>query len=548
MSKIKIFALGGLNEVGKNMYVVDVDNDLFILDAGSKYADDRMLGIDYIIPNYDFLKENVNRIQGIFISHAHDEQMGAVTDIIKELPEIKVYGTSFTLNKIRNEFIEENVDQKNLIEIKPYQKLEFKDVSVFPIRLTHSVPDSLGYVVNTKDGAIVYTSNFAFDPTMVGPYKTDIGKLGFIGKQGVLCLLAESLYSSKKGYTSPNHRTNEVFRDIFNKNYKRILINVFNSQIYRIQEILTELEKTNRQVVIMGKSLESEIIKAIDDKYIKFDKSRIGNIHNVNDDNVVIIISDEREKQFSNIKRIIKGYDKFIKATTDDTIIIASNIYEGMEKTATDVFDNIAKIGINLIILPTDKYLSLHASSEDLMLMIDLINPKYYIPVIGEYRHQVENANLARILGINDSNILIRLNGEVITFNNGILAADNEKVKVDDILVDGKISNDIGELVLKDREALSENGVVLITTTIDKESKNILAGPEILTRGFIYVNENKEIIDNVAKIALDVIKKNTKNKYCDYNRIRLDIRDQVGKYLYKETECNPMILLVLQEV
>lgn len=548
MSKIKIFSLGGLNENGKNMYVVDVDDNIFILDAGLKYADDRMFGIDYILPGFDYVKENLDKIKGVFITHGHDSQMGAVADIIEQFPSIKIYGTDFTMEVIKSELEEENIKTENLIVIKPHQKIEFGAVSIFPISLTHSVPGTVGYVVNTNDGAIVYTGNFLFDQTMLGAYKTDIGKLAYVGKQGVLCLMNESLYAEKKGYTSPNNRTTSIIRETLDKYQGRILFNMFQAQLYRIQELFNEIMLTNRNIVIMGRKLSGLIDKAIDMGYINFDKKRILNLRSINEENIILLISDEREKPFSNISRIIKGYDKFIKLAETDTVVFASPIYDGMEKSATKVFDDIAKRGSNLVILSTKKYLSHHASSEDLMMMVNLMNPKYYFPVTGEYRHQVANAKLAEVMGIDKQNILLRLNGEVSTFVNGNLVKSDGNVKIDDILVDGKTSGDIGELVLKDRELLSDNGIVLVSVTLDRSTKKVLAGPEILTRGFIYVKDNLELIKKAEEISLEVINENNGGSYVDFNKVKMGIREKLGKFLYKETECRPMILIVMQEV
>lgn len=548
MSKIKIFSLGGLNENGKNMYVVDVDNDLFVFDAGLKYADDFMLGVDYILPNYDYLKENETRIKGIFITHGHDKHLGAIPDMLKDLKKVKVYGTTFTLEILKEELLEEGLPLTQLVELKPHRKVNFGKNSIFPISVTHSVPDAVGYVLNTQDGAIFYTGNFVFDPTMIGKYKTDIGKLAYVGKQGVLCLLSESVYAPKKGFTSPQHRIGSAISEIIGRNEGRILINVLAAQLHRIQEIFNEIMKTERKVVILGKRLENIISKAIDMEYITFDKKRLLNIRHVNDEGIIVLVSDEREKPFSNMKRIVKGYDKFIHINDTDTTVFASPVYEGMEKSATRIYDDISKLGANLIILPSKKYLDHHASSEDLMMMLDLMQPKYYFPVIGEYRHQVENAKVAEQLGIAPENILLKLNGEVAVFENGVLSNNQEKVKVDDILVDGKTAGDVGELVLKDRELLSDNGIVLVSATIDKKTKAILAGPEILTRGFIYVKENIDIIKESEKISKEVIMENIKPDNVNFNKIKLGIRDRLGKYLYKETECKPMILIVIQEV
>ena len=548
MSKIKIFGLGGLNENGKNMYVVQVDKDIFIFDAGLKYADDKMLGVDYIIPNYDYIKNNIKNVKGIFITHGHDNQKGALTEIVKEIPNIKIYGTKFTLEVIKDEFVAENLDTSNLTIIKPHKKVNFGKNSIFPISLTHTVPDTVGYVLYTPDGAIFYTGNFIFDSTMLGNYKTDIGKLAYVGKQGVLCLLSESLYADRKGYTSPNHRTGSIMREIINRNEGRILYNVYQTQLYRIQELFNELKKTKRNVVILGKRLESVILKAIDMKYVDFDKKRIKTISHVNDKHIVIIVSDERERAFSNLTRIVRGYDKFINITSDDTVVFASPIEDGMERTATKIFDILSKIGANIIELSKKKYLSYHASSEDLMLMLNLMNPKYYMPVIGEYRHMVANKEVAKQVGMSEDNIILRLNGEVAYFENGKLVDNGMKVPVDDILIDGLAAGDVGELVLKDREMLSSNGIVIITATLDKNTKEVLAGPEVLTRGFIYVKENIDLIKEAQKISLNVIKDHTKSNYVDFSKVKLGIRDKVGKYFYEQTECKPMILIVIGEV
>ena len=517
MSKIKIFSLGGLNEIGKNMYVVEVDQDIFILDAGLKYADDKMLGIDYVIPNYDFIKEHKKQIKGIFVTHGHDSQYGAIPDILEEIPNIAIYGTEFTLEMLKNDLQAQGIKKANLKLVTPHKSIKFGAISVFPITLTHSVPGTVGYVINTKDGAIVYTGNFVFDSTMQGAYKTDIGKLAYVGKQGVLCLMSESMYADKIGFTSPNNRITPVIKENLNKIDGRILFNIFDAQLYRIQELFNEIMLTDRKIVILGKKLENMITRAIDLHYVSFDKSRICGLNHVNDENILILISDEREKPFSNISRIVNGRDKFVKLNETDTIIFASPAYDGLEKTSTKLYDDISKLGINLVIL-SKKYLSHHASSEDLMMMINLMNPKYYFPVIGEYRHQVENANVASKLGIPKENILLKLNGDVVEFDDGKLVDSNNHVKVDDILIDGKTSGDVGELVLKDRELLCDNGIVVVSTTIDKENKQILAGPEILTRGFIYVKDNIDLIKEAEKISLEVIQENIYIRQQNVNR------------------------------
>lgn len=545
MAKIKIFALGGLNEIGKNMYIVDIDNNIFVFDAGLKYADDSMLGVDYIIPKYDYLIQNKKKIKGIFITHGHDEQMGALPDILEELENVPVYATKFTMEIIKRELEESKINYSKLIEIKPHVKLNFGKVSVFPISLTHSVPDSVGYVINTVDGAIFYTGNFMFDSSMLGPYKTDIGKLAYIGKQGVLCLLSESMYAEKKGFTAPNNRITPILNEMLDQE-DRILISVFPNQFYKIQELFNGIMHTERNVVIIGKRLQDIILNSIKLNYMTFDINRIKTISHVNDKNIVVLIADDREKPFSNFLRIIKGYDKFIKLNKKDTVLFMSPVFPGMEKSSTKLLDGIARIGCNLIDL-SSKYLSHHASSEDLMLMINLLNPKYYMPVNGEYRHEVANKKAALIAGMNEENILCKLNGEVVTFKNGKLIDDNTKIKTDELLIDGEVG-DVGEIVLKDREMLSDNGVVVAVVTIDKQTKKLKHQIELHSRGFIYVRDNIDVMKEAVNLATKVVNDNTKPNFIDYNKIKLGIRDELGKYFYNEIGTKPMILLIVQEI
>ena len=549
MSKIKIFSLGGLNENGKNMYIVEVDNDIFIFDAGLKYADDMLFGIDYILPNYDYIKDNINRVKGLFLTHGHNENMGATPDIVKDIPEIKVYGTKFTLEVLRRELEDCNVKFDNMIEIKAHKKISFGKNSIFPISMTHSIPDAVGYVLNTEDGAIVYTGDFVFDPTMKYPYKMDIGKIAYIGKQGVLCLLSESTYADKLGHTSPKHRTSKRIREILVKNENRIIFNVYSAHIYNLQELLTEIENSERKVVIMGKSLQSIIKNLIESGYIKINSNCIGDLSNINDKNSIILVSDEREKAFNNINRMLNGYDKYVTIKDTDTIVFAEPVSDSIERTAVKTADKIAKLGAKVIMFSKKEQLLYHASSEDLMFMINLLNPKYYFPVKGEYRLQVENANIAKELGISEDHILLKRNGEVVVFENGNLVDTFEKIKTEDILIDGNATQDIGEAVIKDREILSENGIVIISTLFDKNTKKLITKPEIITRGFIYNKDNKVLIDEIKKQSMELIEKNIQNsKYIEYNKLKMILREKIGKYLYDETECKPMIITVFQEI
>lgn len=547
MSKIKIFSLGGLNENGKNMYVIEVDKDIIVIDAGLKYADEHMLGIDYIIPNIEYLKANKKRVKGIFLTHGHYENSGALADLIKDLDGISIYGSKFTIEMLKKELEVDKISTKNLVEIFPYKTLSLGKIKIFPVGLSHSIPDNFGYAIYTKDGVIFYASDFVFDAMMRGHYQTDIGKLAYIGKQGVLCLMTESIYADKVGHTAPNHRITNLIRETLSRANGRIIFNVLNSHLYRIQELFNEVSKTDRKIVIMGHRLQSVVDFAIQNKYLYVSKNCIGNLSNINDDNVVILNSNERQRPYFTINKIVNGYDKFIKLKSTDTVFLATPIYEGREKTFYKLLDDISKLGVDVVTL-SKSHLSHHASSEDLMMMIDLMKPKYYFPIKGEYRFQVANANLAEKVGIRSENILLKENGNVASFVGGKLVNDFTKVPCGDISIDGDSSDDIGEVVLRDREMLSDNGIIIISATLSKKGKQLIAGPEILTRGFIYVKDSTELIDAMKEMCQKIIIENVHDNYVDYSKIKSSIRDVLSKYLSNQTGNKPMIISVLQEI
>lgn len=549
MSKIKIFSLGGLNENGKNMYIIDVDDNIFVFDAGLKYPSANMLGVDYIIPKYDYLKENKDKIRGIFLTHGHEGNMGAVPDILKEMPDIPVYATKFTMNILKKLLDNSKVEATHLKEIRPHVKLDINGFAVFPLLVTHSMPETVSYVLYTDDGAIVYATDFVFDSTMLGSYKTDIGKLAYVGKQGVLCLLSESVYAYREGHTSPYHKISKVTWDTLNTISGRLIISIFPTHIYRLQELFNQISRTRRKVVIMGKKLGETISYALEQGYLSFDQDRLGDLTNINDKDVVILICDDKEKSYAMVEKIINGYDKFIKLKEKDTVFISEPVYPGNEKKIAKIVDDLSRLDVDTITLSSKKHLLHHASSEDLMQMINLMNPKYYMPVKGEYRYMYMNASIAEQTGMNKENIILKLNGEVATFVDGKLTEDKETVPIDEILIDGNSSDDIGEIVLKDRELLSNNGIVVVSSTIDKKTKTILANPQILTRGFIYVKENLDMIEKSEIISKKVIEANLiPGKKVDFTKIKQQIRDELGKYFYEETGSIPMIITVVLEI
>ncbi len=544
MSKIRLFALGGLNESGKNTYVVEIDEKIFVLDCGIKYATDSMYGIDYILPNYHYLIENKERIVGVFLTHAHLENMGGIFDLAKEIPNIKVYATKYTKECL----LLEGFNKNNIIEIKAHKKVSFGDVSVFPINVSHSVPDAVMYVINTKDGAICYTGDFLIDPTMNKAYSMDLGKIAYVGKQGVLCLMSESSFSEMPGHTSPKHRLTNWFKDTMNHNDGRLIISVLPVHLHTIQEIFDAALNMHRKIVIMGKKLQNIINMAINNGYIEVGKGLIGDLSDIESDKCIMLICDEREKPYNAVQKIVNGADKFIKLRPSDTFVIAEPKYDACEKLLVHIQEDIAIQGAKSITIPKEKTILHHASSEDLMIMLNLVKPKYYMPVKGDYRLMVNNANLASSLGMDAKNIILKQNGDIVEFIDGELQECFDNIGVDDILIDGKSSDDVGELVIKDREMLGENGIMLISATVDKQTKKILVGPEVTTRGFIYVKDSLEMIEEIKRISLSIIEKNTSPNYVDYNQIKNEIREELSKYFYHETECKPMIIAVIQEV
>ena len=544
LSKIKIFGLGGLSESGKNSYVIEVDDEIYVFDAGIKFASGNLLGIDYIMPDFSYLLRKRKRIKGLFITHGHKENMGAVADLLKDIPELKVYATNFT----KFELMEDGVSESNIIVIKPHKKINFGTVSIFPIAVAHSCPDAVMYVVNTKDGAICYTGDFIVDPSMQGSYDMDLGKIAYVGKQGVLCLMCESTFAEKNGHTSPKHRLVEYWKDIINHHDKRILFSVLPSHLYTIAEIFEAAANSHRKIVIMGKRLQNVVNFSKKEGYLDFNPEILGDLSNVNDDNAILLIMDDKTQPYANMNKILNNYDKFVTLKNTDTIVFAEPRYDSTEKILVKLQNELAMFGCDIETIPSDKEILHHASREDLMLMIKLINPKYYMPVKGEYRYMVNNANLASALHISDSNILLKQNGDVVTFVDGKLVDNFAKVKIDDVLIDGTSNDDIGDLVIKDREMLSENGIVLISATVDKHDKVLLVGPEVTTRGFIYVKDSQDMIKEIKNICEEIINRNITPTHVDFNQIKVEIREKLSDYLYQETECKPMIIAVVQEV
>lgn len=549
MSKIEIAGLGGLNENGKNIYAVSVDDNIFVFDVGLKFATDKMYGIDYIIPSFKHLIDNKDKIVGVFISHAHQENMGALSDLVRELPEINVYATNFACEILKEDAVSKDVVIKNLHVIEPHKKINInKELSVFPFSVSHSSPETVGYVINTNDGGIVYMADSIIDPVMTHPYDMDLGKIAYVGKQGVLMLMAESVFSEKKGHTSPNHKLTRFFEGVLEKSEGRVIFSVLPLHIYNIQQILDAVSKTERKVVIMGKKLQNIVNIALNTNSLTFDKNRIGDLRDLKGEDTVLLVSNDRENAYANLSRIVQGYDKYVTLQKTDTVVFADPSYDAYELIKVNLMDDISKLGATLATIPDHNSVRLHASSEDIMLLIKLFNPKYYMPIKGEYRYQVGNAKLAEAVGIPKENIFLKENGDIVRIVNKKAVECFDKVEVDTILIDGKAGDDLGEVVIKDREVLGDSGLLLISATLNKKTKTIEAGPEILTKGFIYVKDNMDMIEEMKEMTINTIQENVKGTYADYQKIKNDLRDTLSKYVFNKTACRPIILIVIQEI
>ncbi len=547
MSKIKIFALGGLGENGKNMYCVDVADEIIVFDIGFKYPDETMYGIDTVVPDFAYLKENHKRIKALFLSHAHMDNIGAINDFVRIFPDVPIYGSAPTMMMVNYILDESGLKSDKLKTIERFKNISFGQYSVFALPLTHSAPDNYGYAINTKQGIIFYATDYIFDHSAIGSYATDIGKLAYLGKQGVLCLLSESLQASKSGHTSPEHRISDVLEDFFESAGTRAFIMMYSSNFYRIQEVLDESKSVGRKVAIYGKRLTEIVQTGIDKGIFDFDKKDLVSVFNVNkyDGDLTIIVSGERDRPFSGMSRILSGKDKYFTLTSEDSVLIAATPVPNTEIEATAVTNDIYRSGANVKVINKKQVRGSHASKEDVLLMLELLDPKYFIPIKGEYRHQTAAKNAAISKRFDEENILMLNNGNVVEFEKG-KATMGSDVAVGDVLVDGHTISE-GEVVLKDRELLKENGIVIISCALNFNSKKIIAGPEIVTRGFIHIQENKEYIEELKGESRRVINDALASS-ATYNEIQKAIRENLSNYIYDEKGRRPMIITMIQTV
>ena len=538
MDKVRIFALGGLDEDGKNMYVVEVNEAIFIIEAGLKYPDTDQLGVEFIIPDFTYLIENKDRIQGIFITHAHDDVVAALPYLLKQI-NIPVYTGPLTANIIHETLKKEGV--KNAIG----------GVKVRTFPMTHAFPDNFGLAIQTDQGYIVYTGEFIVDYDMLQEeFLCDLNELSDIGKKGVLCLLCESQYADKSGHTAPKHRVTSLIEPIFEESRGRILISSYSQSLFRIIEIIELAKKFNRKIFFHDKDMR-DMLKILEEmKYYRVPKEMQVTEKNFDDEmeDIVILLTGSGKNLFRTMSNIANHEDKFVSFRTSDTIIVASPIVSGTENDANVMENEIYKEGGKIFTLDGKTVLSMHPSSEDLKMMLYLFRPKYYIPVKGEYRHLYVNANLATKMGYGPDKILILDNGQVAQFENKVLTSVGERLELEDTLIDGKENWDVTGVVLKDREVLSTDGVMVVGVGVSFKTKEVINGPDVQTRGLIYLKDAEYIIKEVGNIMERCIEAAVKEKRYDNLQVRAEARDKISKYLMKETGKRPMVLPVILEI
>lgn len=547
--KIRIFSLGGLDEDGKNMYCVEVGNQIYIIEAGIKFPDEKeSLGIEYIVPDFTYLIENKNRIAGIIITHAHDDVMGALPYLCKQI-KADIYSSPLTAKYIRRVMKEENIRDIQIHEVKRHDQKRIGKHKVIFFPITHSVPEAFGIAISTSQGFIVYSGEFIEDYTSLSDaYRGDFTTPAQFRNEGVLVLMQDSKGADRTGHTAPYHRIAPHFANILEKyENKRIFVSVYTQSVFRIQELIDTCISFNRKILLYTEELRS-LIKDLEDIGYTIPSSVLVDVNQIDHiSNVVVLIGGTGKAVTNLLSNICNNEVDDIDFTSEDVIVLATPVLPGVEREFKQMENDIYKEGGEVIQL--DKVIrSVHPSQEDLKMMIFATRPKYYIPVKGEYRKLVMNANVALDMDFSPSQIIILDNGQVATFENKKLKSCAMEMELHDNLIDGKEGWDMAGVVLKDREILSTDGVMILAIGIDSETKKIINGPDVQTRGLVYLKDADYLNTDVSKIMEQTIEEAVKNKTYNNLDTRNEIRDKVAKYLSNKIGKKPMILSVILEI
>ncbi|MGD9604955.1 MAG: ribonuclease J [Bacilli bacterium] len=554
MSNVKFCALGGLGENGKNMYLVEADEKIFILDAGLKHPSIDLFGVDAVLPDIRYLKENEKKIVGVFLSHGHDDHIGAVTELLKQIP-VPIYGSKFTIALVEAEMQEAGlkIEDYRLFRAEDEKKFSFGNTSVTFFSLNHSIPGSMGISVHTNDGAIVYTPDFSLASSTDKNYRTNFGKISEIGKNGVLALLTESLGTSNINRVSNDYALIHALTDIL-QNSKRVIFSMFSNELQRIQKVINVCVSQNRRIAIIGKKAQKTINVAINNNYLKIPAQNSVNLKYItdenqnNEDDLVIIITGVRHEPYYTLQRMAFGNDRLVHLNDQDHIVIVSQPTTGTEILAQKALSVLHRLNSKITVISKDQLQSSHADNEDLKMMYEILQPKYIIPVCGEYRHQFMQKNVALEAGYTEDKILMLDNGEMISFKDGIFGNKKTQISVGDVLIDGSIVGDINEIVLKDRELLGNEGIILVVTTIDSRSKQIIAGPKVVLKGFFVGETANDVTNSLSELSENIINKYLNRRQVDWTELKSLLRDAINKQIYSLTKKNPIIMPVLIDV
>lgn len=556
MSQVQFFALGGLGEDGKNMYVFSVDGRLFIFDAGIKYPDQELLGVEAILPDYQYLLDHQSQIEGFFLSHGHEDHIGAMPKILTEI-NAPVYGSFFTLALLRDSLKHHKIDESKLAfrTVTKNTVLDFKSVKVRFYQTTHSIPGSLGMALETKEGSFVYSPDYTFDQNVDPIYQTSFDKIHALTHKPVIGLFSESLGAIRKSTESVDEALEFHINQVFRNRSKRIIVSAFSTDIYRIQRVINIALKYERKIAIIGRKAQRMIDIAINNDLLKIPDDQFKTLKFIDpedstpqDDNVMILVAGDRHEPFHMIQRMALKHDRLVHLTKNDLVLLMTPAVPGTEKIASRMLDILYRSNIDIQSIDKAMLPPAHATSSDVKLLNNILKPKYFIPVIGEWRHFYEMKKIAKQLNYPDNHILELENGQVLTFEAGKLVKSDGHVKVGEILVDGSLESGIHDVVLKDREILSQDGVLIISGAISLKKRKFLAEPELTSRGFVYVKENEALLDEVSQIFKLVVEKALKAPHFDFKETRDQAKDAMQKYISQKTSRRPIVMPMLVTV
>lgn len=548
---LKIIPLGGLGEIGLNMMVFEYGETLFVVDVGLMFPEDYMLGVDYVIPDMDYLRQSKLKVSGIILTHAHEDHIGALSYLLKEI-NAPVFGTPFTLGLVRHKLEEKNLLSSAILhEIFPGEKLKLGEFEIEFIRVGHSVVDGVGLAINTPIGLIVHTGDFKISHSSIDGMVTDVNRFALCGEEGVLALLSDSTNVEKEGYTISDKEISDTLARIMEGKKGRIIIALFASNITRIQHIVNIAREREKKIVISGRSIEVSVNIARELGYLNVPEGMeigIDQIGDFSDDEIIMVTTGSQGEPMSALARMAAGFHKQIKIKQEDTVILSSKFIPGNEKAIANIINKLYKRGADVIYEKISEiHVSGHAFREELKLMINLTKPKYFIPIHGEYRHLILHARLAEQVGILHENVLLAENGNIIEFDENA-GRVKESVVTGRVLIDGKGIGDVGRSVLKERRLLSEDGLVVVNMAFDEETGIVIYGPEIVSRGFVFETETGHLVDDAQCVILEIVEEIAPNVPARIDKIRSRIQADLRKYFFFTIGRRPVILPFIIEV